>query len=113
ISKEHYRKQAFEIEMFPAPGDLPVKKGQVIALSGNSGGSGGPHLHFEFRDTKTEKVINPLLFGFDKMVSDTKKPVITTLMAYPLGDQSSVNQSQRPLSIPVSQQADGSFIAEK
>jgi hypothetical protein len=113
ISKEHYRKEAFEIEMFPAPGDLPVKKGQVIALSGNSGGSGGPHLHFEFRDTKTERVINPLLFGFDKMIADTKKPVITNLMVYPIGEQSVVNQSQRPLSIAVSQQPNGSYIAEK
>jgi murein DD-endopeptidase MepM/ murein hydrolase activator NlpD len=46
---------------------------ETIALSGNTGSSEGPHLHFEFRDSKTEKVINPLLFGFDKHIKDTKK----------------------------------------
>jgi murein DD-endopeptidase MepM/ murein hydrolase activator NlpD len=49
-----------------------VQKRETIALSGNTGSSEGPHLHFEFRDSKTEKVINPLLFGFDKHIKDTK-----------------------------------------
>jgi len=113
IKETHYKQQAYEIEMFPTPDQFPVKKGDVIAFSGNSGGSGGPHLHFEVRETLSEKIVNPMLFGFDNKVADTRLPVITSLIAYPLEDNSSVNQIQKPLLVNLSLQPDGSYIAEK
>lgn len=80
VRKEQYRQKTFGVELYP-PSDLfPVEQGEVIALSGNSGGSGGPHLHFEIRDTRTEKIINPLLFGFD--VKDSRHPDLYQLVMY-------------------------------
>jgi murein DD-endopeptidase MepM/ murein hydrolase activator NlpD len=113
INKTHYKEQSFEIEMYFKPNEMPVKQGQLIALSGNSGASEGPHLHFEFRDTKTEKIINPMFFGFDALMKDTKKPIVSNLYAYPLDSKTTVNHSQRPIPINLSLQKDGTYLADK
>ncbi|MBW8050424.1 MAG: M23 family metallopeptidase [Cytophagales bacterium] len=66
VRKKQYQNESFQIELFPDARQFPVKKGQQIGLSGNSGSSRGPHLHFEIRDD-TEKALNPLYFGFDEI----------------------------------------------
>jgi murein DD-endopeptidase MepM/ murein hydrolase activator NlpD len=62
-----YKQSSFEVDLFPKNKKdlIAVKKGELIGYAGNSGSSGGAHLHFEIRNTKTEHTINPLLFGFD------------------------------------------------
>jgi hypothetical protein len=112
VKKTHYKEKAYEIEMFLKPNELPVTKGQIIALSGNTGSSEGPHLHFEIRDNKTEFVINPLFFGFDKNIKDTQKPTLTSLYVYPL-DNATVNQSKQPLLVNMTLQKDGTYLAGK
>ncbi|WP_029272298.1 M23 family metallopeptidase [Flavobacterium sp. KJJ] len=112
VLKTHYKEKAYEIEMFLKPGELPVTKGQLIALSGNTGSSEGPHLHFEFRDTKTEFVINPIFFGFDKNIKDTKKPTISSVFVYPL-EGTTANQSKQPLLLNLALQKDGTYLASK
>lgn len=80
LKEQQYKKESFEIELFPDSNLFRYKKGDVIAYTGNTGSSGGPHLHFEIRDSKTESTLNPLFFGFD--VKDKTPPEITSLAIY-------------------------------
>ncbi|MEZ4721933.1 MAG: M23 family metallopeptidase [Flavobacteriales bacterium] len=93
LKKAQYEQQSFSVDIYPGKGDLPISKGEIVALSGNTGGSGGPHLHFEIRETKSEVPRNPLLFNFP--VSDSKKPVIEAVGIKPLNQNSTVSGSHR------------------
>ncbi len=95
VKREQYRLKSFSVDLFPDSSILKVTKGEVVALSGNTGGSGGPHLHFEIRETKSEKIINPLLFGFD--VKDNIKPSVSGIWLVPMTDSTWINNGRVPV----------------
>ncbi|HOY31710.1 MAG TPA: M23 family metallopeptidase [Bacteroidales bacterium] len=93
IRNKQYEKKSFEIEIFPNPELFKFKKGDIIGYSGNSGSSSGPHLHFEIRNEKTERPLNPLLAGFS--VYDKTCPDISGICFYPVSANSKVNQDKQ------------------
>lgn len=109
VKKLQYAKETYEIELFPNDLELRLDQGEVVAYSGNTGGSGGPHLHFEIRDS-AERIINPLLFGID--IADSKKPLVKQMMAYPLDENSTINGKREPFQLRVIPQKNGTFKVE-
>jgi hypothetical protein len=96
VKQQQYDLESFSVDLFPEKGLLQVIKGEVVGLSGNSGSSGGPHLHFEIRETATEKLVNPLLFGLQ--VKDKIPPSVSSIWVVPLNDSSWVNGARIPVS---------------
>ena len=111
VREYQYKKETQEVQLFPKKGQLVVATNEIIAYSGSTGGFIAPHLHFEIRSTKTEKIINPMLFGL--IPPDTKAPIINHLRAYMFNDSSHVNSSNIEIPIHIKQTTSGTYQADQ
>ncbi|MDR0430900.1 MAG: M23 family metallopeptidase [Tannerellaceae bacterium] len=94
VKENQYVLERFSVDLVPEADRFPVKKGDLIALSGNSGSSAGPHLHFEIRDTGTDEVLDPLDY-YKGMIKDKTKPKIQGVMVYPAEGRGVINGSSK------------------
>ncbi len=99
IKAEQYKRESFSVDIEFKPEEIPVKRGEVIALSGNAGSSGGPHLHMDVRDLKTGDALDPMPY-FKALITDNVKPEIRTIALYPHGGivDDTIVASYRPMS---------------
>ena len=108
INTEQYRLERFKVDIKPSKTQFPVKQGDLLGLSGNSGSSGGPHLHFEVRNTVTEEVLDPIVYYKDQ-IKDTRAPKIRSIKIYPIPGKGTLNGNSNPIIITPKQGKNGTL----
>lgn len=93
VEKLQYEKESWEVEIIPAPNEYPVKAGQQIAWSGNTGYSFGPHLHLDVFESKTGDYVDPMPFFMEK-IKDNRAPKADGIMFFPQAGRGVVEGSQ-------------------
>lgn len=108
IKNKQYEQERFAIDIQLSDSIFPLKSGDLIAYSGNSGSSGGPHVHFEIRDTNSQATIDPLPFYKD-LITDSRPPLIKAIAIYPLNEMGAADFSRDPARRKISKSKDGSY----
>lgn len=92
VKAKQYEQESYKIDLFLTADELPVKKGEFIAYSGNTGSSGGPHVHFEIRNTADQVALDPLVY-YKESIEDITPPQLRGIAVYPIENVGIVNGS--------------------
>jgi hypothetical protein len=112
VKSVQYKKKSYATgNIYLKEHKFPVHKGEIVAFSGDTGGSGGPHLHYEIRSSKTEKIINPMFFGL--LPKDDIKPTYTSLKAYALNKDARINNNNIDILLPIKNQGKGVYTTNR
>lgn len=112
VKSIQYKKENYATgNLYFKENQFPVSKGDVIAFSGDTGGSGGPHLHYEIRNTATENIINPLFFGLK--VKDDIPPIVQAIKGYALNSDARINQQRKSFQIPIKKVSKDNYVADR
>ena len=108
IKTQQYLNKSYSVQKFFNNGEIKVNKGDIIGYTGNTGGSSGPHLHFEIRDTKSQNPINPLSFNYK--YDDSNRPIIKSLYVF---DEDDIFKKGNPKKYEIKKINDSLYIADK
>ena len=108
IKTQQYLNKSYSVQKFFNNGEMKVNKGDLIGYTGNTGGSSGPHLHFEIRNTKSQNPINPLSFNYK--YDDSNRPIIKSLYVFDEGDSF---KKDNPKKYEIKKTNDSLYIADK
>ena len=108
IKTQQYLNKSYSVQKFINNGEMKVNKGDLIGYTGNTGGSSGPHLHFEIRDTKSQNPINPLSFNYK--YDDSNRPIIKSLYLF---NEDDIFKKSNPKKYEIKKINDSLYIADK
>ncbi len=106
VKEQQYAQEQYLIQQFPKRNEIPIDANELIGYSGNTGSSQGPHLHFELRNTKNERPLNPLQLGYN--IPDSIRPIVQGLYHYKIGEYGTALKTE----IPLERKNDSTYAAE-